>query len=331
MNPVRLGLIGLGEWPRKAYVPVLEELDTAKVVAVAARSEATREYARERFGDGLTLHDDYRTLLADRSVDAVMLALPNRLHAEALRAALASGKHVFYEPPIGHAEEEINLALDAMAATDRVVQADLELRYLPVIDAVRRLLDAGEVGRPLMAKIHLWCNWGQGTQHQWQEAAERGFFPWLSCWYLDVLDCVFAQPPLRASVTDGHAANGPLTDHGWATLEYAGGGIGEYEFSLVSPDALDIRLDVLGTAGRIEADLCGGTCRWCQATDAWHEARHPASQPSHGFEGMRECLVDFLDAASNPRPVRANVDVARRVHAAMLACMRAESTGLAAP
>jgi predicted dehydrogenase len=325
MNPVELGLIGLGEWPRQAYVPVLKQLDTVRVCAVAARTSATREYAREQFGRETTIYGDYRDLLRDENVQAVTLALPNELHNEAIQAALASGKHVFYEPPIGHTERELCRTLSAMTASDRVIQADLELRYLPVIDAVHKLVTSSAMGHVLTAKIRLWCNWGYGGG-QWNQAPEReGFFPWLGCWYLDVLDCVFEAPPLRASVVGGHAANGRLMDHGWATLEYPNGQIGQFEFNLVAVAGLDIRLSILCTQGELEADLVSGHCRWRTTDAAWQEACHPASQPVHGFEGMRECLTDFLDAVACNRPAKADVEVARRVHAAMLICARAEA------
>jgi len=324
MNPIKLGLIGLGEWPRQAYVPVLKQLDTVRVCAVAARTSSTQDYALEQFGSQTVIYDDYRYLLEDENVEAVTLALPNELHSEAMQAALASGKHVFYEPPIDHTEEGLRRTLSAMAASDRVIQADLELRYLPVIDAMGRLVASGTIGDVLMAKIRLWCNWGYGGGKWNRNPEEEGFFPWLGCWYLDVLDCVFESPPLTASVVGGHAANGRLMDHGWAMLEYPNGRIGQFEFNLVAVAGLDIRLSVLGTQGELEADLGSGHCRWRTADAAWQEAVHPASQPVHGFEGMRECLVDFLDAVGSNRAPKADVEVARRVHAAMLACARAE-------
>jgi predicted dehydrogenase len=136
MNCVRLGLIGLGEWPRQAYVPVLKDLESVEVHAVAARSSATRQYARQQFGERVVLCDDYRDLLADPAVEAVTLAVPNPIHEEVLGAAVSSGKHLFYEPPLAHSPEAITRILGAMAASDRVIQPDLELRYLPVIRAL---------------------------------------------------------------------------------------------------------------------------------------------------------------------------------------------------
>ena len=324
MGAIRLGLIGLGAWAREAYVPVLKELADVDVCAVAAKSEATRTFAREQFGDDIALYDNYAALLQDKNVEAVTVALPNALHVEATRAAVASGKHVFYEPPIGHTAEEIECTLEAMRASQAVIQADLELRYLPVMDFVRELLVSNAIGEAIMARVRLWTDWGYGGGNWNQNPEDEGFFPWLGCWYLDALDCVFAAPPVRASVVGGCAMNGRLTDHGWAALEYGDGRIGQFEFNLVAVEGLDIGLTVLGTQGEIEADLAGGTCRWRGKDAAWQEETRAVSEPIHGFAGMRECITDFLAAIRQGRSERADADVTSRVHHAMRVCAEAE-------
>ena len=326
MKPIQLGLAGLGGWPRQAYLPILQELDTAQVCAVAARSESSRRFAVEQFGEAVTLYDDYHALVGDSQVEAVLLALPNRHHVDGIQAAVAAGKHVFYEPPIGHTADELQETLRIMGASERTVQADLELRYLPVVAAVRRHLLDETVGKPLMARIRLWCDWGRGDgPRDQEEPTQRGFFPWLGCWYLDVLDCVFGTAPERAYVTGGHAANGRLMDHGWADFGYPGGGIGQFEFSLVAVEDLDIRLTVLCRHGEMEADLKGGSLRWRRHDTPWNKEDHPPSLPAYGFEGMRECIADFLDCIRTGRTPDAGVQVAERVHAAMLCCMEAEA------
>ena len=325
MNTIRLGLIGLGEWPRQAYVPVLKELADVEVCAVAARSDATRAFAREQFGDGIALYDGYAALLADGNVEAVTVALPNTLHAEATRAAVASGKHVFYEPPIGHTAAEIDGAVEAMRASRAVLQADLELRYLPVIDFVRELLASDAIGDAIMARVRLWADWGYGGGKWNQNPEDEGFFPWLGCWYLDVLDCVFSAEPVRANVIGGRAMNGRLTDHGWAALEYEGGRVGEFELSLVAVEGLEVGLNVLGTRGEIVADVVNGACRWRGKDGAWQEESRAATEPFCGFAGMRECMADFVTAIREGRPARADAEVSSRVHRAMLACAEADT------
>jgi predicted dehydrogenase len=178
-----------------------------------------------------------------------------------------------------------------------------------------------------MAAVRLWCNWGYRGGPWKSNPADEGFFPWLGCWYLDLLDCVFAAPPQRATVTGGYASNGRLMDHGWCSLEYPADRIGRFEFSLVAVDGLEVGLHVLGTAGEADADLVRGQLRHRGPDAAWHESDHPASLPACGFVGMRECLTSFIESIRTGLPPAADLSVSRRVHTAMLACSHAEATG----
>jgi predicted dehydrogenase len=178
----------------------------------------------------------------------------------------------------------------------------------------------------LAASVRLWCNWGYGGGRWKSNPAEEGFFPWLGCWYLDLLDCVFAAAPVRATVTGGYAANGRLMDHGWASLEYGVGRIGRFEFNLVAVGGLEVGLSVLGSRGEAQADLTEGRLRWRGPDNVWHEAAHPALQPACGFVGMRECLGGFIESVRRGLAAGGDVEVARRVHAAMLECAAAEAS-----
>ena len=191
--------------------------------------------AKQTFGPGTKTFEDYHDLLNDPTVDAVLIALPNSLHAPVLQAAARSRKHLFFEPPVAEDSETATHVLDALAASDYVVQADLELRCLPVMDDILACLQSGAVGEPLMTKIRLWCNWGYGGGAWYDEVQEQSFFLWLGCWYLDVLDCIFKQAAVGASVVGGRHSNGTLMDAGWASLVYTGGKIGQLEFNLVIP------------------------------------------------------------------------------------------------
>ena len=324
MKTLRIGIIGLGYWPRQAYIPILKQLDRARVVAVAAPSNSTRQFALEQFGDELKIYADYHDLLADDSIDAVMLALPHSLYAQALPAALAADKHVFCEPPLSHKPAEIANMLALMEASTKVAQLDLELRYLPVVAAVRRLLEGGRVGRPMMARVRLLCDWRRGITEEQNENEREGLFPWLSPWYLDLLDCIFPQSPVRASVTGAYAGADHLMDHGFATLEFAGGGIGQYEFFLLGSNEISISLDILTSDGEIQVDIPSGKWQWRKTNEPIVQEHDPASQPAYGFVGMRECIEGFVDAALQDKPVLADTDVARRIHAGMFACMLSE-------
>ena len=90
MATLNAGLIGLGQWARQAYLPLLKERFDVQVAAVAARSEETRNFAQEAFGPELLLYSDYHELLSDDQTDVVLISLPNELHSSAINEALDS-------------------------------------------------------------------------------------------------------------------------------------------------------------------------------------------------------------------------------------------------
>ena len=319
-----VGIIGFGQWARQAYAPLLGEMPQVRVVAVSARSHSTRELAKQTFGTETKTFEDYHDLLNDSTVDAVLIALPNSFHVPVLQAAAASRKHLFFEPPVAEDSETATHVLDALAASGGVVQADLELRYLPVMDAILACIQSGGVGEPLMAKIRLWCNWGYGGGAWYDEIQEQSFFLWLGCWYLDVLDCIFKQAAVGASVVGSRHSNGTLMDAGWASLVYSGGEIGQLEFNLVIPQETAIELTVACRSGEIIADLQTGQWRWRGEAGDWHLEHAPASTPAYGFVGMRESLQGFFDTIHAGGRPRADVDVMRRVQHAAQLCANVE-------
>ena len=324
MNQIKLGIIGLGKWVREAYLPILHQMPEVRVVAVSARTQTSRDLARAEFGPNVALFSDYHDLLKDPCVQAVAIALPNHLHADAIQAAASAGKHIFFEPPLGLSVGELEQTFRALSSADGVAQVDLELRCLPVLALVREHLQNGTIGRPLMTKVRLWCDWGLGGGEWVEEVESQGFFLWLGCWYLDLLDWVYQVSPVSASVVGGYAMNGKVMDHGWATLDFADQQVGAFEFNLVGTEGTQISLCVAGTEGELEADLLTGTCRARHGKNQWRDAGRPCSTPVHGFAGMRESIADFLAAVTEGTRPRADLEACRRVHEAALACTQAE-------
>ena len=320
---IRVGLIGFGGWSQEAYAPVLMELPGIEVVAVAARSEETLALAQKILGEKIAVTTDYGKLLEADDVDAVMIALPNALHDEALLAAAESGKHIFFEPPVADDPVTAERILSALDGSDRIVQADLELRCLPILEAIHALISGGTLGSPRMAKIRLWCNWGYNGGPWIDDVQGQNFFQWLGHWYLDVLDVVFDEPATEATVLGGHASNGTLMDYGWALLKYPGGSFGQFEFNLTLPQDAIIELIVACERGELSADLKTGRWKWRDETGGWREVYSPASEPVYGFEGMRESISEFFTAIRTGRLPRANLEVVRRVHQAVQLCVAA--------
>ncbi len=324
MEEIRIGLIGFGGWPQQAYTPLLKELSGVRVAGVAANSEETLNLAHKTFGEGIVTTCDYRRLLEAGDVDALMIALPNALHVEVLLAAAKSNKHIFFEPPIATDPETAKHVLDALEQCSGIVQVDLELRYLPVLEAIHAQISGGILGLPRTAKIRLWCNWGYAGGQWFEEVQRQSVFHWLGHWYLDVLDVIFGEAATRAGVLGGHASNGTLMDHGWASLEYPGGLLGQFEFNLTLPQGTVIELDISCANGELWADLKTGKWKWRGEDGSWQQEYTPASKPVCGFEGMRESMNGFVVAVRTGQPSHAGLEVAGRVQQSAQVCVDAE-------
>src|SRR3954469_293199 len=85
VNPLRIGMVGLGHWARDVHIPNLLRVPDADVVAICGRSEQSRAGGRRALaaaansvGSPPREYADYRKLLDDRDIDAVVISTPNR-------------------------------------------------------------------------------------------------------------------------------------------------------------------------------------------------------------------------------------------------------------
>src|SRR5262245_25271328 len=96
---IRVGILGCGGIARAAHVPSLARERDVAITALADQDAANLAAART-LAPRAHATADYRDVLAAADVDAVIIALPPALHADAAVAALETGKHVYVEKPL---------------------------------------------------------------------------------------------------------------------------------------------------------------------------------------------------------------------------------------
>ena len=312
---VSIGLVGYGAWAKEAFVPALLDDGDAAIGAVAARSEATRRLASERFGEGTVLFDDPVRLVREADVDAVMIGLPSELVSDVAIAAIEAGKHVFLEPP-QPGDARLALLLELAERSDLVFHADLELRYNPVVGAVAGLLDV-RLGPALSVRVVQRCDWALAWDQDMVEGG--GLASELSTWYLDPIDALLNRQARRVSVVGARPRFERAVEAGSALVEYDGA-VGEWSFNLRGPESMSLRLEVAALEGDAEADMMTGRYRYrAGSSTEWVEGEAPPALPVYGFAGMRECVAAFLGAVRGEGRSRTGPDVLRRVHAAATA------------
>jgi predicted dehydrogenase len=140
---LRIGLVGLGYWgPHFARIAV--ENAGSELVWCCDRSEDALELPRRRYPQ-VRRTADVAEVLADDSVDALVIATPTATHADLAVAALEAGKHVLVEKPLAASSHEVD-RIEA-ARGDRVVMVGHTFVYNTAIASIRELVKSGELGR----------------------------------------------------------------------------------------------------------------------------------------------------------------------------------------
>jgi len=152
---VRFGLIGYGAWGRY-HARSIEEVEGAELVAICARSERSRQEAREEHK--VEVYSDYRELLARKDVDVVDVVVPSHLHAEIASAALGAGKHLLLEKPMALTVEDCDRIIEAAGKRNLVLYVGHEARLSPLWGGVKKMLQEGRIGEVRYGVVDLWRN-----------------------------------------------------------------------------------------------------------------------------------------------------------------------------
>jgi predicted dehydrogenase len=143
---VRIGVLGAARIAPAALMRPARVVDGVEVGAIAARDRRRAEAFAARHGVP-AVHDSYAALLADESLDAVYIPLPNGLHGQWTLAALAAGKHVLCEKPFTSNAAQARQVAAAAQGSGRVVMEAFHYRYHPLARRMAEIVSGGELGR----------------------------------------------------------------------------------------------------------------------------------------------------------------------------------------
>ena len=144
MRKLKTAVFGTGFMGR-VHTEGIRRLGNVEVAGIAASSaEKARKFGEEVGVERTT--GDYRELLKDPSIDAVHVCTPNVLHFPMAKAAMEAGKHVLCEKPLATSVAEAQ-QLVALAKEKNLANCTFHnLRYYPLVQNIRRLREAGELG-----------------------------------------------------------------------------------------------------------------------------------------------------------------------------------------
>ncbi len=265
MPPIRLGVIGCGLATKNLHWPALRQMpDKFQIVAVCNRTpEKAREFAQIMKLEGAAIapvgiETDYHKLLAQRELEAILVALPIDQNAPVVQDCLAAGKHVLCEKPLAHTLEAARQLRDFATQCAPVLLVGENYYYRDDVNDAKKFITAGRIGEIFLVSYEATGNVDHTKSYgatPWRQvpAHRGGFVSDAGVHHTAVLRLLGGEIRAVQSLTKNMHPVIRAEDNIVATLEFANGAIGQYSatYTAKAPQHLT-RARIFGTMGSIE-------------------------------------------------------------------------------
>ena len=234
---INTAIIGLGWWGKnlvKAARDFGAPLNFTR--AVSLEPDTVRDFAAEQ---KLNLGTSYEDILADRSVQAVVLATPHTRHPAQVKAAAAAGKHIYCEKPFALSKADAQSMLDAVKRAGVVIAVGHHFRLMPSMRVLAELKEAGAFGTIMHVEGNYSHDWlANHPADSWRMAVEESRAGGMTGMGIHVLDCFrdVVGPMKRVSaLSKARVLKVPAGDTTAALIEFENGATGVLGTTIKTP------------------------------------------------------------------------------------------------
>lgn len=177
---LRIGVIGAGGRMRQLLNSAENSGVPFEIVSVCDVYAPSREEVKTRTcATNATAYGDYRQVLDDKSIDAVIIASPDHWHVRIAVAAIASGKDAYLEKPVTHTLEEGETLEKSVRSSRQILQCGMQQRSWPHFRNAVELIQGGALGRVTQVRTYWWQNYGSNWKTKPIDVAQLDWKQWL--------------------------------------------------------------------------------------------------------------------------------------------------------
>lgn len=318
MAAVRVGILGLGSIGATHARVLSEFTDRVRLTAVSGG----RQGRPAALGSAEVRQVEPDELVKHPHVDLVVVCSPSGLHAEHALAALHAGKHVVVEKPLALTVADAEAVVSAAADRGLFLSAISQRRLEPQHVHLKRLIDAGDLGRPVLGEtfVHWHRDDGYYAHADWRARQDRGGGSLMNQGVHNVDLMRWLLGPV-AAVTGRYATLGhdmDAEDTTVATIQFRSGALGVVVTSTATPPGQPAQLALftsLGGAEFSQSNLVRWDFQGVPPPPALAEVASGAADPAAiGLSGHRSQWQDILDAlATGRRPAVTGEDAVETV------------------
>jgi D-xylose 1-dehydrogenase (NADP+, D-xylono-1,5-lactone-forming) len=253
---VRIGVLGAANIARKVVIPSILHAEGVELAAIASESAKAADFLAEttlQTADGVPLREavracTYKELLADDSIDAVYIPLPNHLHAPWSKRAADAGKHVLCEKPAARTRAEAEDAMEHCVAAGVVWMEAFMYRFHPQWRVVFERLHAGEIGELKLVRSVFTFTVKSPENVRRQLDLGGGSLYDVGYYCVNASRWTMDREPIAVSASMSLGPEG-IDEEFAGLLDFGDGCVAQIASSFTQPYRHEVEL--LGTAGRI--------------------------------------------------------------------------------
>jgi predicted dehydrogenase len=250
---VHWGILGTARIAAERLIPAFHESEIAELVAVASRNrDRTTNFANKH--QIPKAYASYDELLADDSIDAVYIPLPNHLHRKWAIHAMAAGKHVLCEKPLSTSATDGIAMFEESEKNNVLLMEGFMYRFHPQTRRVRELLAKGTIGRPHLIRVahsfplHLQ---NRDKDFRWREEGGGGSLADLGVYCVDTARHLFSANPARVFAASSYHPDYSAEAETRAILTFPDDRVAVFDSSFLLTGRREY--EVVGDEGRITA------------------------------------------------------------------------------
>lgn len=255
MKKLKIGVIGAGRIGKVHTETIVQSIPEAEVIVIADVNAQAAESLAKRLGIP-KYTNDYKCILNDPEVEAVLICSPTNTHAQYIVEAARAGKHIFCEKPIDLDLKNIENALEVVEECGVKLMVGFNRRFDPNFKKIKDMVVEGKIGEPHIVKI---TSRDPAPPPAEYIAVSGGMFLDMTIHDFDMARYIAGSEVEEVFVSAGVLVDKKIGEAGDVdtaviTLKFANNAIGVIDNSRKAVYGYDQRVEVFGSRGMIKVD-----------------------------------------------------------------------------
>jgi predicted dehydrogenase len=229
MKKINLAIVGCGAVADIMHVPNLQRMPEFNVKYLVDVSETRTSYLKNKFRLQSATDKDYRNVLNDESLDAILVTTPPKYHSDIVIAAAEKGKHVFCEKPFALNVQQAEQMVTACSKNGVALVVGFQMRYVPQYRKLKELVDKGFFGELVGGQFTHFTNafkWPTVSGFQFKQNEGGGALFEMGCHLIDLTYWLLGRPVNVTGKITKMSEKSPIDDTSSIFIEFENGSTG---------------------------------------------------------------------------------------------------------